>query len=146
VNDLSTHAYNYDGQQPLMYCPNCQSDLTLARPERGEIRPPKAGDQTVCFHCLAYLRYAEPEPGQLRFDTINRESFEALPEQLQIGLMQVRAELATRASPVPTKWEAALARDLTALKGRVAVLEAGACSCHYCSSGDSYNCTYRRKT
>jgi hypothetical protein len=133
--------------QPQLFCPACQSDLTLAKNERGNVRPPKAGDQTVCGHagCYTFLKYIEPEPGQLRLDVISREEFEAMPEVLQAGLLQVRGELASAARPAqPTRYEAAIAVELTALKKRVAVLESSRCACYYCMSGDGLNCSYRR--
>lgn len=137
--------FNHDGEQLMLYCPACQTDLTLAKPERGESRPPRGGDVTVCFHCLAYLSYREIEPGQLCLDVMPREAYEALPEAQQIGLIQIRAELATRVAQVPTKWEAALATQVTKLQQRVAALQRGQCSCGYCRSGDGLNCVYRRR-
>ena len=133
--------------QILMYCPACQGDLTLSKHESGDVRPPRAGDHTVCGHhpCYTFLRYVEPEPGQLRLDVIQREEFEALPERAQSALLQVRGELqsAYRANQ-PTRYEAALALELTALKQRVSMLESGACHCMYCRGGDGFNCTHRR--
>jgi hypothetical protein len=143
---VSADTHNMD-DQPQLYCPACGRDLSLAKHERGSERPPKAGDLSVCGHngCFTYLRYVEPEPGQLRLDIVQREEFEALPEKIQAGLMQVRGELAgAHRANQPTRFEAALAVELTALKKRVATLEQGRCSCGYCRGGDGLNCVYRR--
>ncbi len=145
---MTADTYNMP-DQPQLYCPACGCDLSLAKHERGAVRPPQAGDRTVCGHpgCFTFLLYVEPEPGQLRLDVIQREEFEALPERLQASLLQVRGELANGAhrASQPTRYEAALAVELTALKRRVAALESDRCGCTYCSSGDAYNCSYRRK-
>lgn len=123
---MSVDTYNMD-DQPQLYCPACGRDLSLAKHEQGATRPPQAGDQTVCGHkgCFTFLRYVEPEPGQLRLDLVTREEFEAMPELKQRGLMQVRGELANMyRESQPTRYEAALAVEMTALKKRIIALEA----------------------
>jgi hypothetical protein len=157
---VTVDSYNLP-EHPGLVCPVCSKDLTFAKNERGESRPPRAGDQTVCGHdgCWAFLRYAEivytcrcqsvpcgcPK-GDLRLDLISEEEFNALPDQLSTGLLQARGELQGmfRATQ-PTRYEAALAVELTALKQRVRTLEAQrSCSCCYCKAGDGFNCMFRR--
>lgn len=141
---MTTDAYHMPDQFQL-FCPSCNLDLTLAKHERGDVRKPKAGDHTVCSHCFSYLQYAEPEPGQLRLDWLTDKGFEGLQEQSQIGLIEVRAELkAQKASGPPTRYEAALFLELTALKCRVVSLESARCGCVFCRNGDGLNCLYRR--
>jgi len=126
---MSVDTFHYPDQCQL-FCPRCQVDLTLAKHEHGAVRPPRGGDHTVCFECLSFLCYVEPEPGQLRLDLLTLEAFSALPEQNQASLLQVKGELqrakAEGGQVRPTRYEAALALELTALKARVAALEAEA--------------------
>lgn len=123
---MSADSYHMP-EQCQLFCPSCQVDLTFSKVEAGDTRPPKAGDHTVCCQCLIYLKYVEPEAGALRLDAISRDEFEALGEQYQIPLMRVRGELLAarqeRQAIQPTRFEAALALEVTALKERVRALE-----------------------
>lgn len=137
---MTVDTYHYS-DQPQLYCPACQHDLSVTKHERGDTRPPQHGDHAVCAYCFTFLRYVAPEPGALRLDVIPREEFEALPEQLQAALMQARGELqAAGEDAKPTRYETLLALELTALKQRFADL---ACSCLACSRADTYNCMRR---
>ena len=147
MTDLG-NTYHIPGQ-PQCYCPACQEDLSLVIRERGPERSPEAGDQTVCGHCLTMLKYVEPEPGELRLDVISREEFEGMAEQHQAALMQVQGKMNELKRQVgsaqPSRFEAILAVEITKLKRRVTALEASACACCYCSSGDGLNCNYKRR-
>ena len=132
----------YMPDQPQLYCPSCQADLALARTTRGTARPPKGADLPVCFQCLEFLRYVEPEPGVLRLDVVHADEFESLPEVLQGGLLQTRGVLLQTKrdgeQAQPTRYEAALAVELTALKARVAVLESPPShACPHCHPGEN---------
>lgn len=131
-----------------LFCPHCQADLAVAMPEKNDLgRAPKHGDHTICSNCLAYLRYHEVEPGQLRLDEIGLDEFKRFPEQSQAALMQVRGEALARREQglnrLPSRFETALMVEVTALKNRVALLESDRCECLYCRGGDSFNCLYR---
>ncbi len=133
-----------------LFCPNCQADLAVSMPEKNDQgRAPQHGDRTVCSGCLTYLHYYQPAPNELRLDVIDRDEFERLPEQSQAALMQVRGELLARQEherhAKPTRFETALAIEVTELKHRVQAMEVAACSCLYCQSGDGFNCLYRRR-
>lgn len=123
---MTADAYHMPDQIQL-FCPLCQADLTLAKHAAGPVRGPVHGDCTVCSLCLQFLRYAEPEPGQLRLDALGDAEFQALAEQHQAALIQVRQELKqvleSGRSTQPTQFEAALMLEVTALKARIARLE-----------------------
>jgi len=123
---MTADTFHYPDQVQL-YCPHCQVDLTLAKHENGAVRAPQPGDNTVCFRCLAFLVYVSPEAGQLRLDLITPEGFDALPERSAAALLQVRGELERARAEgdqlQPTRFEAALALEVTALKARVVQLE-----------------------
>lgn len=73
-----------------LLCPACKQDLSGSKPEVGVKRGPRPDDQTVCSFCLTYLRFVDTGEGVLGFHVIERDEFEALPEQHQSALMRVR--------------------------------------------------------
>lgn len=82
-------------------CPACRGNLSFAKVERGAKRGPKPDDQTVCGHCLTYLRYVETEPDQLGLELISQDQFNAMPEVAQSSLMQARGQVMARQQQQP---------------------------------------------
>lgn len=146
---LVTESYHLPGQAQ-MFCPCCQFDLTFVKVEAGsQSRGPQAGDNSVCFNCMTYLKYSEPEPGQLRLDEIKEPEFDAMAERYQIPLMRVKAELMAAKEQGqearPSRFDKELYLELMAVKQRLSYLESARCGCDYCKGGDSLNCTRRRR-
>lgn len=74
-------------------CPKCDGSLDMASAEEGEDRSPRADDQTVCAHCLCFMRFVEPAPGMLALELISTEEFDGMSEFRQRDLLQTQGRM-----------------------------------------------------
>jgi hypothetical protein len=134
--------------EPNLSCPACFRELGLALVEDGKERRPSDGDHTVCTHCTVFLKYVEKislDATELGLAVVDRDAYEGLPERHQIALMNVRNKLiSVRVQGREQQGAIAglMAREISKLKKQI---HSVGCRCYYCSSGDSLNCTYRRR-